>query len=231
MVVKSIKLLFLQGMKIFYFIWLVVFSVGVFAQDNVLYVSDQEADSLQYRQTDKLSLQDIQTKKKPKFNISFGTNFASNFGGANYFGTFVSPHISYPVSNRFTLRVGGTFTSPLGGTFNEPYANSFTNYYVGNLNRSFVYAEGAYQLNERVMLTGAVYKEIDLTRNPFPNNQAVSYDNKGMILGIDYKLGENVFIRGQVEISNGQNPYYYSPLGFPGAGHLSDPFFFPGGMR
>lgn len=218
-------------MKTIYTLLFFVFSVAVFGQADNFIASGQEADTLFSEAADKLSLDDVQIKRKPSFHVSFGTNFATTFGSGSYVGTFVSPHIAYPVSKRFTLRVGGTFTNALGSTFNEPYPNRQPNYYLGNLNRSFIYAEGAYQLSERVMLTGAVYKEIDLTRNPFPKNQAVSYDNQGMILGVDYKIGENVFIRGQVEISNGRNPYYYSPMGFPGAGHLSDPFFYPGGIR
>ncbi|MEZ5082810.1 MAG: hypothetical protein R2750_05110 [Bacteroidales bacterium] len=221
----------MQGLKIIYTILFFVLSLAVFSQDDVLYIPDKEFDSVQLGQAERLSLQDIQTKRKPGFNISFGTTFASNFGGGNYFGTYVSPHIYYPVSKRFSLRVGGTLTTTLGNTFNEPYPNRSVNYYAGNLNRSFVYAEGAYQLNDRLILTGTVYKEFNLNQSPYPDHKAISYDNKGMIFGIDYKVSKNVFIRGQLEFSNGRNPYQYSPMGFPGMGHPSDSFFYPGGFR
>lgn len=217
-------------MKIIYSILFLIFSITVFGQDDVYYSSDHENDSVQNKTENDLSLE-VQTKRKPSFNISFGTTFASTFGSGSYFGTYVSPHISYPVSKRFTLRVGGTLTTTLGNTYNEPYPNRAGFSYFGNFNRSFVYAEGAYQLNDRLIVTGTVYKEFNLNQNPFPTNEAVSYDNKGMILGVDYKVSENVFIRGQVEISNGRNPYQYSPMGFPGMGHPSDSFFHPGGFR
>ncbi|MCD4697635.1 MAG: hypothetical protein K8S16_15520 [Bacteroidales bacterium] len=153
-------------------------------------------------------------KKKIQLNVSFGTTFATSFGSGNYFGAFISPHISYPLSNRFTLRTGGIFTNSFSNSIYETYPARHTNYYFGSLNRSFIYAEGAYQLNENITLTGTVYKELDLTRNPGSKANENQFDNSGLIMGVDYKLGKNVFIRGQIEISNGTSPYY-SPFDYP----------------
>ncbi|MCF8367990.1 MAG: hypothetical protein K9G76_03035 [Bacteroidales bacterium] len=165
------------------------------------------------------------TKTHLKFDMTFGTMFATTFGNGSYFGTYVSPRVSYPLSKKFTLRTGGMFTySPSGNAFNPWYSLNELNNYRSPLTQSFLYAEGAYQLNENVILTGTVYKEIDFYNQPSPMMNRQAFDGSGVIMGIDYKLGENVFIHGQVGFSNRSNSYY-SPFGFPSNPAYANPMF------
>lgn len=165
----------------------------------------------------------ILTKQKLRFNLEFGTSFSANKYGS-YFGTYVSPRISYPVSNRFTLSFGGYFAgiSPISNsenslTYGSPYGSFLT--------RSYVYVEGAYRLTENLTVSGVAYKEVNLFRPTNPGMPGNNFDSHGFIMGVDYKIGNNVFIRGQVEVSNGNSPYRYSPFMNPAGSRLNDPFF------
>lgn len=171
---------------------------------------------------------DIIQKRKVRVNIEVGTTFGTTFGNGSYFGTYISPHVTVPVTNRFSLRTGGYFLNSQAlsnnneTSFYNPY-NPFSN----GLTRTFVYVEGAYKLTENLTVTGAVYKEFNMFNKPPAGVVSGDYDYEGIIMGVDYKIGENVFIRGQVEFSNGRSPYNYSPFNrSSGFGHPMnmDPF-------
>ncbi len=162
-------------------------------------------------------------KKKLRFNAEVGTFFGTGFGSGSYFGTYVSPHLSYKVSPKFTLSAGARLETTFMNPFNESdYSGyGYPGYYSPG---SFVYVKGAYQLNDRLIVSGTVYKHFNLFSNPDPAYGGFENDYKGIIMGVDYKLGENVFIRGEIEISDGYRPYGY-PYSNPG--FRADPFSSP----
>jgi len=167
-------------------------------------------------------------QNKLKFRAEVGTFFGTGFGSDYYFGTYVSPHLSYRLSPRFTLSAGATLATSFINTFDESgyYGYGYPGY---NYPRSFVYAKGSYQMNDRLIISGTVYKEVNLFKNQDPVYNGFDTDVKGIIMGVDYKLGENVFIRGQIEVSDGYRPYGgypYSGQGFrPGNfNSFNDPF-------
>lgn len=168
-------------------------------------------------------ISDIINKQKIRVNIEVGTTFGTTFGNGSYFGTYISPHLTIPVSKRFSLRTGGYFLNSQAinsnneSSFYNPY-NPFSN----GLTRTFVYVEGAYRLTENLTITGAVYKEFNVFNKKPAGVNYGDYDYEGVIMGVDYKIGENVFIRGQVEFSNGNSPYNRSS-GFGHPGQM-DPF-------
>ena len=172
---------------------------------------------------DHKEISDLILKRKVRINVEVGTTFGTTFGNGSYFGTYVSPRLTIPVSNRFSLRTGGYFlnsqaiNSNSETSFYNPY-NPFSN----GLNRTFVYVEGAYQLTDNLTVTGAVYKEFNMFNKPPAGINYGDYDYEGVIMGVDYKIGDNVFIRGQVEFSNGRSPYHRSS-GFGHQGFM-DPF-------
>lgn len=162
-------------------------------------------------------------KRKVKFNLEFGTSFAANKYGS-YFGTYVAPHITYPVSSRFSLSAGGYFTGVTPMTQGEQVG--LVGYPYGSLNtRSYLYVEGAYRLTENLTVTGAAYKEVNLFNQTNSGYPASQYESRGFIMGVDYQVSDHVFIRGQVEVSNGQGPYHYAPFMNPARSRFNDPFF------
>lgn len=200
---------------------MVCFCLLTFGQDKV--------DSVQYYPGNEsaFNAKEIEShfkNRKLRFNLELGTSFgASNYG--SYFGTYVAPHFTFPLNHRFSLSAGGYFTgiSTINHTenaavFGSPYGAFFT--------RSFIYIEGAYRLNENLTITGTAYKEIDLFNPGHPSDPCYNFDTRGFIMGVDYKIGDHVFIRGQVEISNGRSPYHSSPFLNPAGNRMRDPFFY-----
>ncbi len=178
--------------------------------DKFLYSGN---DSTQYSDSD-FNAKEIAAflkERKLKFRVEVGTSFGTSFGSGNYFGTYLAPHLSYSISPRFNINAGAIINNSFGKySYNPLYSDVFTTN-GSAFTRAFIYFEGAYRLNEKLTLTGAVYKEINLLNVPDPATREFNLDRKGFIFGIDYKLGENVFIRGQINVSNGVNPYYPQP--------------------
>ena len=168
------------------------------------------------------NLYSLTQDKKLDLSFEVGTTFGVVGNHGNYFGTYVSPRLQYPVSNRFTARAGMVITHLSGNGFYSPFESR---QYSGRTTGSLVFVEGAYKVNSRLTLTGATFHEIDVEPSLTRDNKPLMQDNsyKGVIMGLDYQLGENVFIRGQVEFSNGRSPYGFSPM-YRSAAH---PFFNP----
>lgn len=145
-------------------------------------------------------------EKKMKFGLSAGAFAGTSFGSGEYFGTFVSPQVSYPLTSRFTVSVGMTLTNTFGNPYYYPSSEGGYGYPSANFTRSFLYASGAYQLSERLVVSGTVYKEFNMFDQQSSLSKNYSGDYQGVIMGVDYKIGKNVFIQGQIEISN--NPYH-----------------------
>ncbi len=199
-----------------------VFSQGYYNSETApkpdTIVAEIEDSELNHKE-----ISDIILKRKVKINVEVGTTFGTTFGNGSYLGTYVSPHLTIPVTNRFSLSTGGYFlnsqaiNSNSETNFYNPY-NPFSN----GLTRTFVYVEGAYQLTQNLSVTGAVYKEFNMFNKPPAGVNSGDYDYEGVIMGVDYKIGENIFIHGQIEFSNGRSPYHRnSGLGHPGR---MDPF-------
>ena len=153
-------------------------------------------------------------KHKLKFGMTFGSYFTSNFGGAYSYGTSISPRISYPVNHKFSLSFGAQINTSMGSSFASFYdpMSYPANRYLPT--QSLLYVEGAYQLNENLVIRGAAFKQVNVFKNDKQPNWLDNNNYQGVIMGLDYKVGKNVFIQGQIEISNGNrsNPY----MGIPG---------------
>ena len=191
-------------------------------EDNLLYSGN---DSTQYSDSD-FNAEEIATflkERKLKFRVEVGTSFGTSFGSGNYFGTYLAPHLSYSISPRFNINAGAIINNNFGRYSYNPFYSDVSTIHGSGFTQTFVYLEGAYRLNEKVTLTGAVYKEINLLNVPDPAAPEFNFNRKGFIFGIDYKLGENVFIRGQINVSNGVNPYYNQPYFGPSPNFPSSP--------
>jgi hypothetical protein len=151
---------------------------------------------------------------KLKFNMQAGAVFGTGFGSGEYFGTYVSPQVNYRLSPKLTVKTGVTLYQSFGNPNKHSSSESTFGYPSSNFTQSFLYVSGAYQFTDRLVFSGTVYKSVNLfnQQNNYQGNKKNDYE--GMIMGIDYKVGKNVFIQGQIEISN--NPY--SRYSYPHSG-------------
>ncbi len=162
-------------------------------------------------------------KRKVRFNMEFGTTFmAGSFG--NYFGTYVAPQVSYPLSNRFLVSAGGYF-SGLSPVARQGMSEAFGYPYAPFYSRSYFFVSGAYRLTDNVTVTGTAYREF----SPFGPAQlppGFSPEARGLIMGIDYRIGDHILIRGEVEVREGYSPFYHDPFMNPGGRRMVNPFFY-----
>lgn len=161
-------------------------------------------------------------EKKVKFGMDVGA-FAGfgSYSGA-FYGTYISPKVKYSLTPKFTLAVGGTIVNSYGSLYYYPTAEGSLNNPQANFTRSFLYASGAYKLTDRLIISGTVYKEINAFNQNPTGSKTNSNDYQGMIMGVDYKIGENFFIQGQIEISNDPySRYHPGTAGYSGFGNNS----------
>ena len=163
-------------------------------------------------------------EKKMKFRMEAGAFAGTSFGSGEFFGTYISPQLNYRLNPKFTLSTGMTITRTFGSPHFYSSADGVYGYPSSNLTQTFLYASGAYQLNKRLVLSGTVYKEINLLDQQSSITNKNTADYHVMIMGVDYKIGNNVFIQGQIEISN--NPYsrHSYPNSYFGNGYRNNIF-------
>lgn len=172
----------------------------------------------------KEGIADYLKKKKMHTGIEAGTFLGTGFGNGGYFGTFVSPYFSFPIGPRFSLSTGVMISNYTGSNYLNPSEEVF-HYPSGNIMQTIIYAGGSYYLNERLTFSGTMFKEFSLKNNETSLTDQENFDYKGFIMGVDYKVGKNMFIRGQIEISD--SPYRRQMVEgtFPGSGFGVSSFY------
>lgn len=152
--------------------------------------------------------------KRMSFSVDVGVGFgASKYNSGSY--TYVSPYLSYLVTPRFKLDVGATLLQGLSG-------NSGLNGFGGNTTNMMLFARGDYLVTDRLIVSGSAYKIFNNynTLNTDFNNNKNSFDNYGVSMGMEYKIGEHMIIGAQINVSDGYdnpyNPFYQSQPSFGG---------------
>ena len=168
------------------------------------------------------------TQPKTDFGLQLGTSFSTGFAGSSLFSQSIAPHFQFNPSQRFSLVLGTVFSSgqltgsggfsPFGYT---PFGESPAAHQ--RLFSTTVYAMGAYQLNPRLTITGAGWVERNNFNmaQPQMNPQAFNFGPRGMMVGFDYRIIENLSFGAQVRMTQGYNHFnsFNSPFqrGFMGA--------------
>ncbi len=160
---------------------------------------------------------------RPAFGMQMGSTFSTGFGGSMFTQSF-APHLQFRPGQNFSLMVGTIFsTSNISGV-----APMFMNVSGAEMPDRFLsntmYAFGAYQLNPRLTITGGAWTEqnnFNMMHNQM-NPQAFDMNARGMMMGMDLRITENLRFGAEVSFSRGHNPFNpYSR----GAGHYSsNPF-------
>ncbi len=145
--------------------------------------------------------------KRIGFSVDMGVGvYGSKHNSGSY--TYVAPFMSYRFSPKFRLDVGGIYQQAFGG---------FNNYQGfglgGNGGNLMLFARGNYLVNDRLIISGAVYKTFDTNKptNTELINKKNSFDNYGVSVAVDFKITEHLTIGAQINYSNGNNnPFYQS---------------------
>lgn len=156
---------------------------------------------------------------KPTFGLQMGSSFSTGFAGAGMFSQSIAPHLQFTPGKNFTLIAGSVLsTSSFSGT--SPFIQNGNARFLSTT----VYALGAYQVNPRLTLTGGAWGERNnlnqMMQGPQMNPQAFNLNAGGMMMGLDYKITENLRFGAEINVSRGTNPF--SPY------NSHSPFYTPG---
>ena len=146
-------------------------------------------------------------QKKLNVNVEFGSYFSTSKGLGSGFGTYVAPQLRYRFNPRFSLSTGIQVfqTQGIFGLENTPYYQPTP--FTGQSYGSLLFVSGDYRLTDKLVVSGTAYKQVDLFRLNPSSQPSMNYDYHGIIMGVDYQLGEHFFIHGEVEFSNGYNSF------------------------
>jgi len=149
-------------------------------------------------------------KRKISYGLSAGTQFSRLYGTT----TFLEPSVMFPVTKRFSGFASLSFMNTFGtnpafiGT--EAPGNNYTPY---NNQRYILHAGGNYLVNDRLNLTGSVWR--DLSKSPMPASLNVFSPGgtSGLYMRANYKLTEYLSVSGGFRYSNGNgyNNMWYNP--------------------
>lgn len=203
--------------KLFIFQFIFLLYSGLIAQDdNFIPFISNNLDTSIYKKN--ISDQSILKNEKIKYSVSLGSS-VSVINKNTLFNYYLAPNFDYLINEKIKLNFG---TSYMNGSLNyyPIYNNEIPKALPTNITRYTIYAQGQYQLNNKIKITSSLV----YSRNNFNNklnSNAFNYDEKEMTLGINYSINNNMHIGAQISVSNGynnlRNPNYF-PL------HNTSPF-------
>jgi hypothetical protein len=138
-------------------------------------------------------------------SVSAGTSVSfSRNTSASSFSTFIAPTLKYKLTERFSV-IGGLIhynLNPNNGY--RVYGNESSMSHHANASGNLIFAGGEYQLNKKLLISGAVMTDVQ--------NKAISRNNyKALSLGMDYKLTEHSSIGFRATVSQGSTDYMFDP--------------------
>ncbi len=171
----------------------------------------------------------------PQFGMQFGSSFTTAGASGSLFANSITPRLNMDVGKDFHLEVGTIFTTSRFNGVAPGYgmhaygSESLLFDQPSGMNSATTYAFGVYRLNPKLSISGGTWFE----RNNFDMSQttmnpyAMSHNPRGMMLGLDYKVTENLRFGVEVSASSGVSPMtpgLFQQSAFPGGFHSHNPF-------
>jgi len=163
----------------------------------------------------------------PDFDLTLGTSFSTGRGGL--FSTqSISPRLSFEPGKNFSLVIGSFLsTSQLsqGGSLTG-LSTQFSGGVPGRFMSATFYAMGSYNVNPRLTITGGGWVERNnlnsVSHQMQMNPQAFNINAGGMVMGMEYRISDNLRFGAQINVSRGHNPFqthynrgfYHNPAHF-----------------
>jgi hypothetical protein len=149
------------------------------------------------------------------FTMQVGTGFAGNFKGNSSFSTYVSPALAYNVSSRFRIKAGVSVLN----NFGDPYFAGYDNYnspVMASGTTTSIFLQGDYLLTNKLMLSGAFYKDISSFNTHVTDPRLKTPESQGMILNLNYRPTRSFEINASFGYGQGNRPMLNSPF-YPGS--------------
>lgn len=152
--------------------------------------------------------------------VQFGTFFNSFSGYGSSFSTYVSPHISYSLNARLRISAGVTILNSSLYGIKPWYSMNQESTLNGNFTNALIFISGDYFVNDRLKVSGTLFKEFNLLNSVTGNNPYQKYNAQGIFMRADYKVFENFHIEAGFGYSKGADPY----SGYFGYPYTNSPF-------
>ncbi|MDQ4139142.1 MAG: hypothetical protein M3142_01330 [Bacteroidota bacterium] len=157
----------------------------------------------------------VKPVRKVSYSMSAGAMFSPGWGSA----TYLEPSVSVPVTKRFSGFASLNMISTFGTNYNWLGRENAGANYTPLRNQHFIlHAGGNYMVNDRLRLTGSVWRDLSKNTMPIPVNLLMPGGSNGMMFRAHYKVTDNFSVSGGLRYSNGnayQNRWYNpaSPYG------------------
>ncbi len=171
----------------------------------------------------------------PEFGMQAGTVFSTSGPAGSLFTNSLAPNLNFGITKDFHLEVGTIFSTtrfngftPHEGMFLHGSESMLFNQ-PSRMHSTTMYAFGVYRVNPKLSISGGTWFErtqFDMSQtnmNPYASN----YNPKGMMLGLDYRVTENLRFGVEVSASSGMSPFapgFYQHQASPGGFYNHNPF-------
>lgn len=181
-----------------------IFSISLFLGQITFSQSLTEGDDEYVLPKDSITIKnrmDVSTK------VAFGAGVSNN---GSFLSTSVRPTISYNLIPKFSIYTGVGYTNYQMENFNMLSEFGYQPF-TGNISQMSAFVGGKYQVNDRLAVYGEVfYNFAQITPSNTSFNQSAAFDRIGYAAAFEYKIGDNMFIEGQIRINDfnrGSNIY------------------------
>jgi hypothetical protein len=146
--------------------------------------------------------------------VQLGTFFNSFSGNGSSFSTYVTPHISYSFNYRLRINAGITIINSSLYGIKPWYSMNQESSLNGNFTNALIFVSGDYLVNDRLKVSGSLFKEFNLLNSVTGYNPYRTENAQGAFMRIDYKVFENFHIEAGFGYSKGVDPWS-NYMGYP----------------
>jgi hypothetical protein len=153
--------------------------------------------------------------RKFSTTLQLGSFFTSAPGYGNSFSTFVNPEFSYAVNPKLRINAGISLINTTLYDVKPWFYNGREQSMNGNYMHAILSVGADYMVNDRLSLSGYMFKDIDLYNEVESSSPYKRINPEGGYLKVGYKVSDHFRIEGGVGYSKGINPYgsyYGSPF-------------------
>lgn len=152
---------------------------------------------------DYFSKPNVISKERVSTSVIAGGGLSFSSASQNtFYTTFIAPQIGYQLTARFKLNIGLMHYTASGNSFSALNSNdSFLKTGANAISGNRIFVGGSYQLNPKLIVSGAVLVDADNLNTKRNNFKIVT-------MGFDYKVSERAIIGFRASVSQGNSDYY-----------------------
>ncbi len=160
--------------------------------------------------------------KKLKFSISSGMIIGSGGQAQSFSRYYLAPELYAQLTPRWRLRGGVMISNTAFKGYNIFSSEAYSSDQYSSPGYCMtVFAGGDYQVNDRLILTGMLLKDINPANQRELNAAYSNLNRQQWMIGLDYKVTDNFHVGAQILHSKG-----YSPIMRPNIQPLYSPYPF-----